>query len=73
VSRNVSRHTSGAEIVANVAGVGFAARLDVRIQGDKQSVTIRPRGGTHRGVCRVDLFAQGIKLLSPGYPLLVAP
>ena len=46
VSGNISGRASGAEIVANVAGAGFTARLDVRIQGDKQSVTIRPQGGT---------------------------
>jgi hypothetical protein len=46
VSGNISGRASGAEIVANVAGAGFAARLDVRIRGDKQSVTIRPQGDT---------------------------
>jgi hypothetical protein len=44
VSGNVSGRASDAEIVANVASVGFTARLDVRTQGDKQSVTIRPQG-----------------------------
>ena len=46
VSGNISGHASGAEIVANVAGASFTARLDVRTQGDKQSVTIRPQTGT---------------------------
>ena len=46
LSGNVSGRASGAEIVANVAGAGFAARLDVRTHDDKQSVTIRPQGGT---------------------------
>jgi hypothetical protein len=46
VSGNISGRASGAEIVANVAGAGFTARLDVRIQGERQSVTIRPQGGT---------------------------
>jgi hypothetical protein len=46
VSGNISGHASGAEIVANVAGAGFTARLDVRTHGDKQSVTIRAQGGT---------------------------
>jgi hypothetical protein len=46
VSGNISGRASRAEIVANVAGAGFTARLDVRIQGDKQSVTIRPQVGT---------------------------
>ena len=32
--------------MANVAGAGFTAHLDVRTQGDKQSVTIRPQAGT---------------------------
>jgi hypothetical protein len=46
VSGNISGRASRAEIVANVAGASFMARLDVRIQGDKQSVTIRPQVGT---------------------------
>ena len=46
VSGNISGRASGAEIVANVAGAGFTAHLDVRTQGDKQSVTIRPQAGT---------------------------
>src|SRR3984893_10688425 len=46
VSGNTSGRASGAEIVANVAGAGFTARLDVRTQGERQSVTIRPQGGT---------------------------
>jgi hypothetical protein len=46
VSGNISGRASGAEIVANVAGAGFTARLDVRTHGDRQSVTIRPQGGT---------------------------
>ena len=46
VSGNISGRASGAEIVANVAGAGFTARLDVRTQGERQSVTIRPQGGT---------------------------
>jgi hypothetical protein len=37
---------SGAEIVANMAGAGFTARLDLRTQGERQSVTIRPQAGT---------------------------
>ena len=46
VSGNISGRASGAEIVVNVAGAGFTAHLDVRTQGDKQSVTIRPQAGT---------------------------
>ena len=46
VSGNISGRASGAEIVANVAGAGFTAHLDVRTQGDKQSVTIRTQAGT---------------------------
>jgi hypothetical protein len=46
MSGNISGRASGAEIVANVAGAGFTARLDVRTHGDKQSVMIRPQGGT---------------------------
>jgi hypothetical protein len=46
VSGNVSGRASGAEIFANVAGAGFTARIDVRTQGDKQSVTLKPQGDT---------------------------
>ena len=52
LSGNISGRASGAEIVANVAAAGFAARLDVRTHGDKQSVTIRPQGGTECLPCR---------------------
>jgi hypothetical protein len=45
-SGNISGRASGAEIVVNVAGAGFTAHLDLRTQGDRQSVTIRPQGGT---------------------------
>jgi hypothetical protein len=44
VSGNISGRASGAEILANVAGAGFTARLDVRTHGDKQSVTLKPQG-----------------------------
>lgn len=44
MSGNVSGRASGADISANVVGAGFSARLDVRTHGDKQSVTITPRG-----------------------------
>jgi hypothetical protein len=44
VAGNISGRASGAEIVANVAAAGFAARLDERTQGAKQAVTIRPQG-----------------------------
>jgi hypothetical protein len=46
VSGNISGRDSGSEIVANVAGAGFTARLDVRTQGERQSVAIRPQGST---------------------------
>jgi hypothetical protein len=49
-TRNVSGSLSGratpAEIRASVAGAGFSAHLDVRTQGNKQSVTIIPQGST---------------------------
>jgi len=45
-SGNISGRASGAEIVVNVAGAGFTAHPDLRTQGDRQSVTIRPQGGT---------------------------
>ena len=43
---SISGRVSGAGIVANVAGAGFKARLDLRTQGERQSVTIRPQAGT---------------------------
>jgi len=46
VSGSISGRASGSQIVAYVAGAGFTARLDVRTQGNRQSVTIRPSGGT---------------------------
>jgi hypothetical protein len=46
VSGNVSGRASGSTIIANVAGAGFTALIDVRTQRDKQSVTIRPQSGT---------------------------
>ena len=46
VSGNISGRVSGAAIMANVAGAGFTAHLDLRTQGEKQSVTIRPQAGT---------------------------
>jgi hypothetical protein len=55
VSGNISGRASGAEIVANVAGAGFTARLDMRTQGERQSVTIRPQGGTDVAVVSIAL------------------
>src|SRR3984893_7271786 len=46
VSGNISGRASGAGISANVAGAGFTARVDVRTHGDRQSVTLKPQGGT---------------------------
>lgn len=46
VSGNISGRASGVEIAANVVGAGFSAHLDVRTKGDRQSVTIKPQGGT---------------------------
>jgi hypothetical protein len=46
VAGNISGRASGAEILVNVAGAGFTAHLELRTQGDRQSVTIRPQGGT---------------------------
>src|ERR1700674_2766666 len=46
LSGNVSDRATGAEILANVAGAGFTARLNVRTHGDRQTVTIRPQGGS---------------------------
>jgi hypothetical protein len=55
LSGNISGHATGAEILANVAGAGFTARLDVRTHGDKQSVTIRPQGGTDVSAVSISL------------------
>jgi hypothetical protein len=44
VSGNISGRASGRWIVANIVGAGFAARLDIRTQDDRQSVTLRPEG-----------------------------
>jgi hypothetical protein len=52
---NVSGRASGAKILANVAGAGFTARLDVRIQGDKQSVTLKPQGDTDVSAVSISL------------------
>lgn len=55
ISGNISGRASGTAIVANVAAVGFAARLDVRTQGDKQAVTIRPQSGTEVSAVSISL------------------
>jgi len=55
VSGNVSGHASGAKILANVAGAGFTARLDVRTQGDKQSVTLKPQGDSEVSAVSISL------------------
>jgi hypothetical protein len=44
VSGTVSGRASGAEILANVAGSGFTARLDMSTHGDSQSIRLRPQG-----------------------------
>jgi hypothetical protein len=48
---NVSGRASGSAILANVAGIGFAASMNVRRKGDReavamQSFTLRPQRGT---------------------------
>jgi len=48
---NISGRASGSAILADVAGTGFAASINVRTKGDKeavtmQSFTLRPRQGT---------------------------
>ena len=55
MSGNVSGRASGAKILANVAGAGFTARLDVRTQGDKQSVTLKPQGDTEVSAVSISL------------------
>lgn len=46
VTGSISGQATNAEIKANVAGGGFSAVLNVRTNGDRQSVTIKPQGGT---------------------------
>jgi hypothetical protein len=55
MSGNVSGRASGAKILANVAGAGFTARLDVRTQGDRQSVTLKPQGDTEVSAVSISL------------------
>ena len=45
-SGNITGHANGAEIMARVDGAGFSAGLQVHFHGDRQSVSIRPTGGT---------------------------
>jgi hypothetical protein len=44
ISGSISGRASSSEILANATGAGFAARIDIRTHGDKQSVAIRPQG-----------------------------
>jgi hypothetical protein len=55
MSGNVSGRASGAAISANVAGAGFTAHLDMRTHGDKQSVTLKPRGDTDVSAVSISL------------------
>jgi hypothetical protein len=55
ISGNVSGRASGAAFSANVAGAGFNARLEVRTQGDKQSVTLKPQGDTEVSAVSISL------------------
>ncbi len=58
ISGNVSGRASGAAFSANVAGAGFSARLDVRTQGDKQSVTLKPQGDTEVSAVSISLHKR---------------
>jgi hypothetical protein len=42
---NITGRASNAEIRATVAGAGFSAGVQVRLDGGRQSVSIRPTGG----------------------------
>jgi hypothetical protein len=55
LSGNVSGRATGAAISANVAGAGFTARLDVRTQGNKQSVTLKPQGDSEVSAVSISL------------------
>jgi len=55
LSGNVSGRATGAAISANVAGAGFTARLNVRTQGDKQSVTLKPQGDSEVSAVSISL------------------
>jgi hypothetical protein len=41
---NITGRASNAEIQARIDGVGFSTGVQVRFQGDTQSVSIRPNG-----------------------------
>lgn len=45
ISGNISGRANGSGISANVMGGNFAARLSVRMQGNRQFVSIRPESG----------------------------
>jgi hypothetical protein len=45
VSGNISGRATSGGIAANVIGGNFAASLHVRVQGDRQFVSIRPQSG----------------------------
>jgi len=66
VSGNISGRASGAEIVANVAGAGFTARLDVWTRR-KQSCRDKATRHWHRRDSRGDRFAQKDEALRPAY------
>jgi len=55
ISGSISGRASSSDIALDVTGGGFSARLDVRTHGDKQSVTIRPQGGTDVSAVSIDL------------------
>lgn len=46
VSGNVSGRAADGSIAANIVGTNFSARLTLRNEGNRQSVTIVPQGGT---------------------------
>ena len=46
VSGNITGRASASQVVANVWGAGFAARLDILTRDSRQSVTIVPQQGT---------------------------
>lgn len=46
ISGSISGRASASDIMANVSGGSFVARLDIRTRGERQSVSLRPQGDT---------------------------
>jgi hypothetical protein len=58
LSGNISGRASGRWIVANIAGGGFAARLNMRTQDGRQSVTLTPTAGANVAAVSIALYRR---------------